>query len=506
MGKTIFFMKNSILLFTLLLSNLVVCQDNQLKKVDALLKKSENCRGKFENLKALQYAEQAKILSEKVKNSERKAKSYYLIALLMTSFESPKESFIYIQKGFEEKYTQKDILLKVKFKDILASNYDFLGYDTLCKKEWFEAIDLLKKKTDTASAKTLLRLYINVGNHYSDKNKSDSAFIYYNKGKSLIEKIPEKNIYKNIANYYAARGQAFLKKNKDSSLYYLQKSYQIKQKYKDSILFLQYIFFGNYYYEQKEYKNALEFYLKAEQNMKEHSYSTISFVYIYQRIAELYKRFDEPEKQKEYEKIYSEKQNKILSEKEASSDYILKIVLYDKKELRVSTEKRTYMWIISSLILLITLIFIIYRLLSKKIKHKETVLTEVTSTLQQKEEIISQKSNETVELQQKVNDSYNELISLAKNNDPGFYEHFQEVYPDFQKKVLEIIPGLRKSELILCAYTFLGFNIKDIADYTSKSVNTIRNRRQNLRKKFNVPTEQDLGIWLRNLIEKNGTD
>jgi DNA-binding NarL/FixJ family response regulator len=66
---------------------------------------------------------------------------------------------------------------------------------------------------------------------------------------------------------------------------------------------------------------------------------------------------------------------------------------------------------------------------------------------------------------------------------------------------MEFSPGLRTSELILCAYTFLGFNIKDIADYTFKSVNTIRNRKQNLRKKFGLSGEQDMGIWLRNLID-----
>ena len=125
----------------------------------------------------------------------------------------------------------------------------------------------------------------------------------------------------------------------------------------------------------------------------------------------------------------------------------------------------------------------------------------VQTTLQEKDEIITQKGVETKELQQKVNDSYTEVIELAKNHDPSFYFRFQEVYPDFQKKLLEYSPGLRTSELILCAYTFLGFTVKDIAMYTFKSVNTVRNRKQNLRKKFNIPTEQDMGIWLRKLTE-----
>jgi len=127
------------------------------------------------------------------------------------------------------------------------------------------------------------------------------------------------------------------------------------------------------------------------------------------------------------------------------------------------------------------------------------IIKETTNSLQDKEKIIYQKSSETQELQQKVNDSYSDFVELAKKNDPSFYFRFQEVYPEFQKKLLEQSPNLRTSELILCAYTFLGFTIKDIAEYTFKSVNTIRNRKQSLRKKFGIQSEEDMGIWLRNL-------
>ena len=291
------------------------------------------------------------------------------------------------------------------------------------------------------------------------------------------------------------------KNNADSSLYYIQKSFQLKQKYKYPLLFAEYTSLGDYYYAQKNYQKALDCYLKSVQNMKEQSVIRTYSPDIYKKISKMYQMLGDEAKYKEYEKIFSEKESKMLSERNKNTEYALNIILKDRKEEYDESKKKQFLWIAFGILILIFIFFFLYNILQKNLKQKENIITEVQTSLQEKDEIITKKKVETKELQQKVNDSYAEVIDLAKSYDPSFYFRFQEVYPDFQKKLLEYSPGLRTSELILCAYTFLGFTVKDIAMYTFKSVNTVRNRKQNLRKKFNIPTEQDMGIWLRKLTE-----
>lgn len=97
---------------------------------------------------------------------------------------------------------------------------------------------------------------------------------------------------------------------------------------------------------------------------------------------------------------------------------------------------------------------------------------------------------------------FDEIIQLAKNNSPEFWAHFQEQYPDFRKKISELNPNLKVSEFIFCAYIFLGFTTKDIAKYTFKAVQTIKNNKSNLRKRLNIPAQHDTTLWLRKKLEE----
>ncbi|RKS95860.1 helix-turn-helix transcriptional regulator [Chryseobacterium defluvii] len=99
-------------------------------------------------------------------------------------------------------------------------------------------------------------------------------------------------------------------------------------------------------------------------------------------------------------------------------------------------------------------------------------------------------------------EAFDEIIQLAKNNSPEFWAHFQEKYPTFRKKLIEINANLKVSEIILCAYIYLGFNTKDIAEYTFKAVQTIKNNKYNLRKRLNIPPKDDTTLWLRKKIEE----
>ncbi|MDR6406083.1 MULTISPECIES: tetratricopeptide repeat protein [Chryseobacterium] len=503
MEKLPTFYKSSIILLIFLFSNLVFCQNKQLKEIDKLLNISEKRHAEYKDFEELQIAKRANLLAQKTGDSKRIAESSYLISRALSCLELQKQSLSFIQKTFDQKYTQEDILLQAKLKEIKSYNFYVLSLKSQSLREQLSIIKLLKDKKDTASIRVVARTYGNIGNRYFDRNKLDSAFIYYKLSGNLLKKLDENKAYNSFSEHYIALGNAFSqKKDFDSAFYYYQKSYELKLKYKDPILFVQYMIFGNYYKNQKKYDLALDYYVKAIQNIEKYSINMAPFNSLYKNISEIYGILGDKNKQSEYETIYINEENKIASDRSKSMDYALNIIIDDQENNYQHSKRKKYIWISAGILLLIIIFIVVFNILRKNLKHKETLFTEVHSTLQEKEEIISQKTVETEELQLKVNDAYNEVIDLAKKNDPSFYFRFQEVYPDFQKKLMEYSPGLRTSELILCAYTFLGFTIKDIADYTYKSINTVRNRKQNLRKKFLIPTEQDMGIWLRNLTNK----
>ncbi|MFP3593176.1 hypothetical protein [Chryseobacterium sp. SIMBA_038] len=498
------FIRKNILLFLILMSGFLFCQDQQLKEIDTLLNKAQEKAIAFKTLKQLEYAKKANALALKTGNSERIAKSYQQLSLALFMLQLPKQSLLYAQKGMEESYTKNNKLFHLQLLGLKAGNYDELNLTSQAAKERFKIINIIKDDSDDSSIISKVALFTSLGAHYTiDKKNTDSAFVYFKSANEQLKKIPEKNYFL-YSDYYLYLGDTFLAAKKaDSALYYFEKSYQLKQKYKIPVLYTEYTFLGNYYSEQKQYTKALDFYLKGLDNIKKYYNNLSDHADLYQKISGVYGKLGDKKQQTEYQKYYSDTQKKALELKNKNIDYALNVILKDKSDEFDQAQRKNYIYISIGILLLLIFFFFLYKLLNKDLKHKESMISEVTNSLQNRDEIITQKNHETKQLQQKVNDSYQEVIDLAKNNDPAFYFRFQEVYPEFQKKLLEISPSLRTTELILCTYTFLGFSIKDIADYTFKSVNTVRNRKQNLRKKFDLQTEEDMGIWLRNLTGLN---
>ena len=103
------------------------------------------------------------------------------------------------------------------------------------------------------------------------------------------------------------------------------------------------------------------------------------------------------------------------------------------------------------------------------------------------------------ELQEKANEYFEEITQLAKSNSPAFFARFQEIYPNFVSEIMKAEPKFRVSELTLCAFIYLGFKTKEIAEYTSTSIYTVKSRKTNLRKKLNVPARENFDVWMRNL-------
>jgi hypothetical protein len=89
-----------------------------------------------------------------------------------------------------------------------------------------------------------------------------------------------------------------------------------------------------------------------------------------------------------------------------------------------------------------------------------------------------------------------EIVQLAINNNPAFLTKFNEFDPAFSKTLLSMAPNLVASEIEFCALLRLNFETKEIARYTKSSVRAAEGKKYRVRKKLNIPSDQDINIWM----------
>ena len=153
---------------------------------------------------------------------------------------------------------------------------------------------------------------------------------------------------------------------------------------------------------------------------------------------------------------------------------------------------------ILAIILFVFLCIAIYFLL--KLKKQNNHKIKMDKLLHEKENKIAQHAEETQQLKQKVNESFEEVIYLAKTNSPEFFTRFQEVYPEYIEKLKEIYPEISIDDLRFCALLKLSFSTKDISEYTFVTIRTVQTRKSRLRKKFNIPSDNDIYLWMNELV------
>ncbi len=93
-----------------------------------------------------------------------------------------------------------------------------------------------------------------------------------------------------------------------------------------------------------------------------------------------------------------------------------------------------------------------------------------------------------------------EIIRLAQTNDSIFIERFDLYFPNFFNIIRSVSKSpLTISDLYLCAMLKLNFNNKQIALYSNSTVKSIESKKYRLRKKIEIPDDQDFTIWITSI-------
>lgn len=143
--------------------------------------------------------------------------------------------------------------------------------------------------------------------------------------------------------------------------------------------------------------------------------------------------------------------------------------------------------LIGSIMLILLVVYFIFRKVSILFKYYKKIRLE---------ELASKRSN--LELQLDSTELRN-IVKLARERNPYFFERFRMHYPDFYEKLSVFSPTLQPSEFELCTYLKLNFTTKEIAFFMNSTERSVQARKYRIRKKFNIPKAADLNLWMMEL-------
>ncbi len=399
---------------------------------------------------------------------------------ILSNLSRIKESFSYLELALKENEELQDKILESRIYGEYGRNYKELGFHQKATEYYTKGIDLLKHNTKPKNLQ-LQYLYSIRGVIYEEHGRLD--FLYKDLH-SAFQFYPDTYSASRLAKYFIVH-----KKNLDSAKYYLKKGDELFESDKTPIFQKSVLLriYGRLYFEEKDYDKAISCY-KESLLISQTLNKPIDIRDTNKLLYKVYKAINDDKRANQSLEKYTNINDSLSFEHKKIQETPIKHILKDKEQ-EVTKKEENYLFLII-FIFIITALIICFVL--KRISK---------SNNRQRQEIILKNEEQTQELKLKVNESFEEVIQLAKTNSPEFWGRFQEVYPNFRSQILNLNPELKPSELILCAYIYLGFTTKDIADYTFKAVKTIKNNKYNLRKRLSIPTENDFTIWMRDFIK-----
>lgn len=329
----------------------------------------------------------------------------------------------------------------------------------------------------------------------SKSNSSNQILLeYYIKAMNEYEQALDKCMnpgYSNVGTYYAEIG------NYDKADYYLKKAIAFFKLKKILTCEIEYTNLSDLNYKTRHYEAALQ-YLDSSNVIcfKKPSENYYLIYKNYEGYKNIYNAINDKDSIIKYQNLEMVYKDSLSYDEESKQRESVSYIISKKEKENKKLEKSSRIIILCSLLVVLligVLIVVYYRRRNNTLKNK--------NLLKQKdfEKNLDQKATEIQQLKQKVITSYDELIVMAKKDNPLFISFFKELYPDFFQRLKEIQPDLTLLEQKVCFYLKLKFSTKDIAECTFVSVKAIQNRKNRLRKRLFIEDGKDIYDWIDQL-------
>nr|WP_288808306.1 tetratricopeptide repeat protein [uncultured Sphingobacterium sp.] len=487
-------MKRQFLLFILCLLTLkTFANDGKKQEVDSLLKKTKELIDAGQLLPHLETAIEALNLSNAANYDDGKAKSRFYIAEGLVNLGLFKEGLKHLELIKHTNHYKEKILMQSEVHRVLGRAYGGLNLYQQAVREFRLQLGLIKNLTGLKQKLSYQFTYENLSVVFDHLNQLDSVEKYsllqlenlrgFDEGKEPMRYLI---VYDNL-------GQLYVNKHDFSNAQrYLDKAIALVEKYQIPVLFNTMQLFGNLELAKGNYKQAAVFYEKSLANKRKIGIRN-GIKNSYRQLADCYREGNlDKAKADEYEMAFSRLNDSLERENRQVVDQVLNQILKLKdEESATKVSKSVRISIIILIVFSIAVAFFVWR-----VRHNRKLLGQKEEALQETETI-------NRELTEQIGENkFNNLIDLAKSNNPEFLTLFAELYPQFIQSLKTLDPNIRTTELEFCAMAFLNFSTKNIAEYTFVTVRAVQVRKNRLRKKLEIPSDADFNTWMRGLAEK----
>ncbi|MFZ4928042.1 tetratricopeptide repeat protein [Chryseobacterium sp. Mn2064] len=333
-----------------------------------------------------------------------------------------------------------------------------------------QSLDYIEKEQNHALKNNILfNIYLRQATYLIQKKQKKKALEFFQKARKLDNS--------GLADC-AISDYIYMYKNKDSAYKYITNAYSKANERgkEDGIALYTNTIMGEYYIADQQYEKA-EGYLHKALKINEKTKRIYAYYgkYIYNDLRTVYDHLGDKEKAYYYLNAYTEAKNKTNTALLATINQDMESFISETKK-DSEKHKNNIQWALIFLLAGFSMLGIYaWRIISSLKKRKAVLRTEAES------------------LKIQINDNtQDEIMELAKNNDPQFLIRFREAYPNFVEQLLNINPSLESSELAFCAMLKLHFTSKEIASYTLVQHRTVQQKKYRIRKKLNIPTEVDI--------------
>lgn len=486
-------MRKQFLFFILLLFTLkAVAGDHKKQEVDSLLVKSIEYASKGDLATYIEIAIKALNLADAANYDEGKAKSGSYIAEGLVTAGLFKEGLKQLDRIATTEYYMNEIFMQSEVHRLRGRAYGGLLLYQQAIREFRLQQGVIKRLTGEKKIKSYQFNYENLSAAFQRLGQLDSMQKYTELQLENLRVFEEKDaamryqiVYENLGNLYVQKDD-FAKAQQ-----YLDKSLELVKKYKIPVVLNTYGTLGLLEKKRGNFKKAAAFYEESLAKRRTVG-SRIGMKNSYRELADFYRTTNlDKAKADHYEMAFSRLNDSLENENREVVDQVLNQILKLKdQEAATKVSKSVKISLIAVVILLVVITFFVWRS-----KHNRKVLGQKEEALQETE-IINKELTEQI-----GENKFNNLIDLAKSNNPEFLTLFTELYPQFIQALKSFDSNLRSTELEFCAMAFLNFSTKNIAEYTFVTVRAVQIRKNRLRKKFEIPSDVDFNNWMRGLAE-----
>lgn len=470
----------SILIY-ILFSNLLYSQAYTPQYIDSMLiKVNEDLRVSGRKKELINLNNKFCNISKKQDYIKGEVLSYINLGNIYATVGMYDKAFQYLQlaeenlKGIDDYYVYAKL-----YQEYGQANY-VIGLYKKAIKYNSKSIYYGKQIKNKRDREILSLVYANRADFLRETNSIDSSLIYLHKA---LDVKPTPVINSTIASHY----QLFAK-NEDSAKIYFNRAFSLlkKREYWDPQRALTYFYYGDFLFERRNYTLALDYYIKSVEILKK-TQRIYQVPLLYQAIAKTYKELNDGSKEKEYLEKYTKLNDSLEKVWDESINASVDKMTQEKEKEDIKQHNSTILYnvIVFSLFFII---IIVYYINNKKITKKR--------------KIIQEKELEAELLIKKISANDEKLMTLAKKNDPSFFNEYQSVYPELVERLFEINPKLTINELSFCAMIQLGFSSKEIAQYGFMQHRSVQTKKNRLRKKLNIPSDVDIYFFLQDLNSK----